>query len=325
MEPLISVIIPIYNVEKYLDYCIQSVIAQDYQNLEIILIDDGSTDSSGSICDKYASKDSRIIVIHKENGGVSSARNAGINIMKGEYLACVDSDDYIRTDYISFLYKIISQDNTDMVICSYKKVVGDENFNTKTADSSNHYIFDKEETKLRMISRKLPMYPHGKLIKREIAIRMAFPVERIFEDVITCWNIMNDVNLVSYSDAKLYFYRQRPDSIINREFGPERMDQVYFAEQILDEVKDNPRLLFAAGSRCFFSAADNYSLITDKYPEEKAYLKESLKKYRKYVFKDKKAEISLKTMAFVSMFGLCFVRILGRAYKKKNQRMWKKE
>ena len=103
-KPLISIIIPVYNAEKYLKKCLDSVINQTYKNLEIILVDDGSTDKSPEICDKYAEKDSRIIVLHKENGGVSSSRNAGLDIFKGEYLSFVDSDDYVEPDYIEYLY-----------------------------------------------------------------------------------------------------------------------------------------------------------------------------------------------------------------------------
>lgn len=124
MKPLISIIMPVYNVEQYLNYCMESILAQDYKNLEIILIDDGSTDSSGDMCDEYAKNDSRIKVIHKKNGGLSSARNIGIEVMTGKYMTFVDPDDYIRIDYVSRMYKYILEDETDLVVCSYKKILG---------------------------------------------------------------------------------------------------------------------------------------------------------------------------------------------------------
>ena len=104
MEKLVSIIVPVYNVDKYLERCVNSIIQQSYRNLEIILVDDGSTDNSGTICDTYKEKDDRIIVIHKENGGLSDARNAGIKIFTGEYVTFIDSDDYVSLDMICLLY-----------------------------------------------------------------------------------------------------------------------------------------------------------------------------------------------------------------------------
>ena len=110
MEDLITVIVPIYNVELYLRKCIDSITGQSYKNLEIILVDDGSQDKCGLICDEYAEKDSRVRVIHKENGGLSDARNAALDVMKGEYVTFIDSDDYVATEYISYLYDLIKGD-----------------------------------------------------------------------------------------------------------------------------------------------------------------------------------------------------------------------
>lgn len=121
MEKLVSIIIPVYNVEKYLAECIESVIRQTYTNLEILLIDDGSLDNSGKICDEYAQKDERIKVIHKENGGVSSARNVGLDMAKGEYIAFVDSDDLVEKEYIAAMYENMQENNSDLVFCRYGK------------------------------------------------------------------------------------------------------------------------------------------------------------------------------------------------------------
>ena len=122
---LISIIVPIYNVEKYLKQCIESIISQTYRNIEIILVDDGSPDNCGKICDEYSQKDKRIIVLHKENGGLSDARNKGIDIAKGDYLTFVDSDDFVNIDYIEKLYNSIKFNNTKLAQCGISKV--DEN------------------------------------------------------------------------------------------------------------------------------------------------------------------------------------------------------
>ena len=119
MDKLISIIVPVYNVEKYVAECIESIIKQTYQNLEILLIDDGSTDNSGKICDKYAEKDKRIKIIHKENGGVSSARNLGLDLAQGEYIAFIDSDDFVSNKYIESLYSAIEHKDAEIVLSKY--------------------------------------------------------------------------------------------------------------------------------------------------------------------------------------------------------------
>ena len=124
--PLITVIVPIYNVENYLKKCLNSIINQQYKKLEILLIDDGSTDLSGKIADEYAAKDNRIKVVHKENGGLSDARNYGLKIMTGEYVTFIDSDDYVTEDYVSFMFNLLKQTNftAPLAICSLINVYG---------------------------------------------------------------------------------------------------------------------------------------------------------------------------------------------------------
>ena len=122
MEDLISVVVPIYNVENYIKKCVDSILSQTYKNLEIILVDDGSPDNCPQICDEYAQKDNRIKVIHKENGGLSDARNAGIDISKGKFITFIDSDDYIEKDYVEVLYNSIKENASDMAIGSHKAI-----------------------------------------------------------------------------------------------------------------------------------------------------------------------------------------------------------
>ncbi len=122
MEDLITVIVPVFKVEKYLEKCVKSICCQTYKNLEIILVDDGSPDNCGKMCDKYAKSDKRIKVIHKENGGLSDARNAGIKMATGKYIAFVDSDDYVSNDYIEYMYKILKKENTKISICELQIV-----------------------------------------------------------------------------------------------------------------------------------------------------------------------------------------------------------
>ena len=143
-EELISVILPIYNVEKYLEKCLKSVINQTYKNLEIILVDDGSKDNSPQICDEYAVKDKRIVVIHKSNGGLSDARNAGIEIAKGKYITLIDSDDYVEKDYVQFLYQLIKENNAEMSICSHTVLY--TNGTRIEKETGEHLVLDPKTT-----------------------------------------------------------------------------------------------------------------------------------------------------------------------------------
>lgn len=154
---------------------------------------------------------------------------------------------------------------------------------------------------------------------------MEFPEGKRYEDVPASWNAIKNVKKAVLITSGLYFYRQRVDSFVNMRFTKERMSQVYFSEDIFNEIEGDNDLKNAAGTRCFFAAADDYSLITSDFPEEKEYLKKALKKYRRFVIKDKNAKKNLKIMAFVSLFGIPFVRVLGRAYKKRNMQKWQKE
>ena len=122
MDELISVIVPVYNVEKYISRCIESIMKQTYKNIEIILIDDGSTDNSGKICDEYSLKDDRINVIHKKNGGLSDARNTGLDIAKGKYISLIDSDDFVSKFFIETLYNTCKNENCEIAICEYERV-----------------------------------------------------------------------------------------------------------------------------------------------------------------------------------------------------------
>lgn len=316
MAPLISIIIPVYNVESYLETCLNSVITQIYQNLEIILVNDGSTDNSGKICEKYALKDKRINVIHKQNGGLSSARNTGIKYMKGDFFAFIDSDDYVRQDYISKMYSIMMMDKSDIVICSFEKVLGDEGYSLVNEGNNEHFTFDNNEIKSKMLSRQIPMYVHGKLYRRMFASKMEFPEGKIYEDIPATWNVIKYAKRFSYIKDVMYFYRQRPDSIVNAEFKSERMEQLYSVEEILMEFKEQNKLYYQAMSLCFFCAVDNYTLVTKKFAKERLYLKEKIKKYRKGVLVDPVAQRSLKLMAFLSYISLGMIRIIGKIYKR---------
>ena len=218
MKARISIIVPVYKVEKYLVRCIESIRRQTYSNLEIILVDDGSPDLCPYICDEYAKKDKRIVVIHKENGGLSDARNAGIEIAKGEYIGFIDSDDYIHQNMYESLLKTLIENQADIVVCDVEKVyderqmIRDEGkFGTQlyTGIQAVENIFDAD-----LYLRSVVAW--GKLYKKSLFDDVRYPEGKINEDEFTTYRLFYKSNRVIYIDQKYYYYFQRQDSIMGR-------------------------------------------------------------------------------------------------------------
>lgn len=233
-NPLISVIVPIYKVEKYLDKCIDSIVSQTHKELEIILVDDGSPDSCPEICDKWAKKDSRIIVIHKENGGVSSARNAGLDIAKGEYIAFVDADDYLDLDmYEIMLYELIKY-NADAARCA---IVRESESGKKEnwGDDNAQAVVVEQKQLLADIGEAvgiLPVSPDNKLFKRSVIGDIRFDTRfKYAEDTLFNFMVARNISSIVYHDLPRYHYANNPDSAAHKEFDENR-----FAEHMVMDI-----------------------------------------------------------------------------------------
>lgn len=224
---LISIIIPVYNVEKFLDRCVESVINQTYDNLEIILVDDGSTDQSPALCDRWIEKDDRIQVLHKKNGGLSDARNAGMDLSSGDYVVFIDSDDYVRSDMVEILFLRLTEDSSDLALCNYLCVSDDENY---VNDYENSLPVSDELIDGRQAQRKLfgDMHWHYviaccKLYKKSLLENFRFPVGKLHEDLFTTHLIFEKCNLVSCVHEPLYYYYQNENSITHN-YSVRRLD-----------------------------------------------------------------------------------------------------
>lgn len=215
-EPLISVIVPIYKVEKYLDKCIESIINQTYKNLEIILVDDGSPDKSSKMCDEWSKKDKRIIVIHKENGGVSSARNIGIDKSKGEWITFVDADDWIEKTYIEDMYNVAMDFDSKYVCCGYDKVYS----NSSELINSNAELFElKSKDYLIALLNVQNSYGfvHMKLINKDVISDIRFDEElAVGEDALFNIQLCDNLDKVIIYNKALYNYRINSDSVVRR-------------------------------------------------------------------------------------------------------------
>ena len=215
MKELISVIIPIYNVEHYLEKSVESVINQSYENLEIILVDDGSTDDSGKLCDKIAKKDERIKEIQKKNGGISDARNVGIEKANGKYLGFIDSDDYIDEFFYETLYAILKKYNSDISMCNYKKVYTDSEENNTESEHKEQVFDSKQALRELLLFGKIENYVWNKLYKKDVFTKVRYPVGKKMEDLGTTYLTIKNSKTVVVTDYIGYFYRQRKGSIMS--------------------------------------------------------------------------------------------------------------
>lgn len=212
---MISVIVPIYNVSQYLPQCIESILAQTWQDMEIILVDDGSKDDCPQLCDEYAAQDARIRVIHKQNGGLSDARNAGMRVAKGEWIYFIDSDDWMHPEALQQLHDFAEKNQCEVVqgnlYYAYKDHLLYRQSNKKEL---RQHVFDREEAmRLLIINDRVKNFAWGKLYRADILQDLDFPVGKFFEDSYWQHLVMHRVKHYGIIDKPLYYYRQREDSI----------------------------------------------------------------------------------------------------------------
>lgn len=213
---LISVIVPVYNVEHYLNRCVDSILAQTYSDLEILLVDDGSTDGSGELCDAYARQDARVQVIHKKNGGLSDARNCGIEHAKGRYFCFVDSDDGIAPQMIEVLYRNLLNAGADVSAVALRSFSTEELPAAEDTLKKVQYMTGKEALRSILQSEELGDFAVNKLYKRELFENVCYPLGRAMEDQGTTYKLLDQCQGVAYCPVPLYFYYQRPDSILHK-------------------------------------------------------------------------------------------------------------
>ncbi len=235
----ISVVVPVYNVAEYLPECIESIQKQTFDDYEIILVDDGSTDSSGIICDEYAANDARIRIIHQKNAGVSAARNTGLESAVGDYIAFVDSDDIVDTEYLSCMYEGITAQNADMVVVqhkSFKQSIGESKPNTQ---SKNSLLVSGREACFIRYAGYDKVYPAvwGKLYNREIFNDLRFPLGRIHEDQYVISVALQKCRKILILDTELYYYRTRENSITNSAFSANQFDNIILMNEVIAYYK----------------------------------------------------------------------------------------
>lgn len=275
---LISVIVPIYNVQQYLSQCVESILAQTYQNLEIILVDDGSTDDSGRMCDALTQRDNRIQVIHKPNGGLSDARNAGTKACNGTFVFYLDSDDYLEQDAISALVRIQFESHAEVVIGNYFYTYSDHE-DIAQPDTGTVEAYPRKEAIALLMQGKLQTFAWGKLIRADIAKRHLFPIGKLFEDHFWTHLVFQDCETVVYSSKPMVHYRQRGNSI-SFTFNLKRLDIIEgWRERIVFLQQEYPDMVEEYLHRC---AGDTVSLAWLVLTRMKKHKKQGFLKLREF-------------------------------------------
>ena len=262
---MISVIVPVYKVEQYIDRCLQSIIHQTYRNLEIILVDDGSPDSCPTLCDEWKNKDNRICVIHKTNGGLSDARNAGLAVAKGDLIAFVDSDDWIAPETYERLKSALDMDHSDIAACSVEMVYEDGRKSELLTVKENGLLNRAEAQKALLDESKLKHPVWYKLYRRPILEGILFEKGKQHEDVYWSYQVIGNASKVSLIDYIGYYYWQRTDSIMGEKYSLKRLDVIEaYCRRYKYTYEHFPELEVAA-RRSIFSSCIYHGQMAMKY------------------------------------------------------------
>lgn len=242
--PLISIIVPVYNVDKYLRECLDSICCQEKVNLEIIVVDDGSTDNSGAICDEYAKKHTNITVIHKQNEGAGFARNAGLDIMTGDYVSFVDSDDYIAADMYDTLFQAMMQTESDIACCGRFRVIDGKVAAAEKPITEEVVLSGQDIIRNLLLDKEMTYSQCDKLFKAELFKEVRFPKKNLpSEDMPCIYEILKRAEKVVYIGQAKYYYRLVMTSSTKKTFSPQNIGTVYYTQEICDDVIKNMPML----------------------------------------------------------------------------------
>ena len=317
----VSIIVPIYNVEKYIRKCIESIIAQTYTNIEIILLDDGSPDNSGKICDEYKEKDNRIIVVHKNNTGVSSTRNEGLKIASGEYITFIDADDYIETDMIEILYKALKEYEAEISICGTNDL--NENYDLVKRSKCKQIIEmnNKDALKELLNEKVFTCVCWGKLYRKYLFENIKFNEKtKIAEDLEVLYRILDSCKKVVYIPENKYNYILRKNSATKEKFNKDWIREIEISKEILDfiEKKYNNIYEYAAKRYVRINMTCIYKILNSTCNlEDILNLRKNIKPYYKYYIKSKYVSNKNKIKLIIILIN---PKILINLYKLKKRK-----
>lgn len=316
-KTLVSIIIPVYNVEQYIARCLDSVVSQTHKSIEILIIDDGSTDNSGIICDEYTKKDKRIRVIHKKNGGISDARNTGLAHIKGQLVTYIDPDDNVVDNYIETLYEAIRNDDCDIAIAGHI---------TRYPNRDYTHIYKKSTVISGEEACRDLLYDNGidtslwaKIFKTDNALKHKFPKNQVFEDTAITGKLLADSARISVIAKPIYYYNRRKKSITTTSFSKEKLDLIKSTQEVTGYITNKyPALKKAAKRRQAFSYLATLSQLAETKKVDKKIKKEimnNLKPIRRSVLVDKRTPKRDKIAILMTYLGYSFYKTGWRVYR----------
>lgn len=319
----ISVVVPVYKVEKYIRECVESILNQTYRNLEIILVDDGSPDKCGQICDEYKKLDSRVKVIHKENGGLSDARNFGLDVVTGEYVSFIDSDDYISPIFYEVLMSVFQESKVDIVALKggtdFWNEMSVPTLNCECKKPSYRKLTSKKALEL-MLYHKAATGAQFKIYRKEMFEGIRFPKGYLYEDVATTYKTFIKADSVAIVDESLYAYRKRRESIIRQEFSERKMICLKIADQVIDDIRNyDESLLPAAISRVYSMVYSVFLQVPEDDIKNKKLLWDWMRKYRAIILLNLNPMMRKKNRigALVSLCGMNISYNIGKNFGQK--------
>lgn len=319
--PLISIIVPVYNVRGYIDACLDSLQKQNYPKLEIILIDDGSTDGSGVVCDEFAKKEPRAKVIHQANAGLSAARNAGLNIATGAYITFVDSDDYVAPDYISYLFSLIARHGTLMSICAISELTI-KNHQINYGADYQEKAMSTEETLGRMLREEgFNVSAYAKMYRRDLWQGITFPANTLHEDLGTTYKLVEKCKDIAYGPEPKYIYRKRKKSISTTDFSDKKFDIIKLTDEMCASIEAKfPYLINTVNLRRMharFSVLRQIALVkslTDTQKQKEQEIINYLKSHKTYITKNPYATLRDKLAIYTLLLGKSVFKLSWQTY-----------
>lgn len=316
MKPMISIIIPVYNVEKYIKKCVDSVLAQTYSNYEVILVDDGSTDRSGKICDDYFASSDMIRVLHQKNQGVAVARKNGVNISKGELIAFVDADDIISTEYLTYMYYLMEKYDADMSVAGMEFVDEQEQIPEGHKDGTEECLTNEEALIRCCYGVGICAGLYAKLYQRKMLEKYPNLPFQVWEDLYTVYHVIGDSEKIAVGSGVVYYYVQQEGSAIHGMMNEKKMSNAMAAMNGLLEYADAnfPRAKQSAQMRCARAMMQCMQMIFNTPGNTRAYyirVREFLKPQMKAVWKDDFVSFGFKMRCSAIMVGYGTCKIWG--------------
>ena len=313
---MVSIIVPVYNVEKYVERCVESILAQSYSEFELLLVDDGSTDQSGAICERLKAKDKRIRVIHQNNRGLSAARNRGLAEATGEYITYIDSDDYVDISYLETLYQNAIQYQADVSVCSFRLVRENKKKNEKIKGNGKVRLHSGRDAAEEIVAhnKRSMITAWGKLYHRSLKELLIYPEGRLHEDEFVTYKVLYEARQVVEADVPLYNYYQRGNSIINDGYSIRRLDKIVALKEAIDffASKNETELMKQAIKRYVLSIQIAWYRVKKFMPDEKTVLSK-LNEEWKAVYAQNKSDI-MKRCSIVDKVAIIMYDISPASY-----------